>query len=64
MALKTPLFKGYKFGSNLVPIGGWGKELRSLKVLGVQTGIVSGLHFGSPGKKNHSDATLMGECRE
>jgi hypothetical protein len=45
------LFEGYKFGLDLVPIGGWGKELRSPKVLGIQTGTVSGLHFGSPGKK-------------
>jgi hypothetical protein len=50
------LFEGYKFGSDLVPIGGWGEELRSPKVPGVQTGTISGLHFGSPGTKSHSDA--------
>jgi len=27
------------------------------KVPGVQTGTVSGLHFGSPGKKCHSDVS-------
>ncbi len=63
MALESS-FEGYKFGSYLVPIGGRGEELRSPKVLGVQTGIVSRLHFGSPGKKSHSDATPVGERRE
>jgi hypothetical protein len=57
------LFESYKFGSDLVPIGGQGEELRSPKVLGVQTRIVSRLHFRSPGKKNHSDATPVGERR-
>jgi hypothetical protein len=57
------LFEGYKFGLDLVPIEGRGEELWSPEVPEVQTGIVSGLHFGSPGKKSHSDATLVGECR-
>jgi hypothetical protein len=57
------LFEGYKFGLNLVPIGGQGEELRSPKVPGVQTEAVSGLHFGSPGKKSHLDATPVGERR-
>jgi hypothetical protein len=60
MALES-LFEGYKFGSNLVPIGGRGEELQSPKVSGVQTGTISGLHFGSPGKKSHLDATPVGE---
>ncbi len=34
------------------------------KVLGVQIGIVSGLHFGSPEKKCHSDATAVKRHRE
>ncbi len=34
------------------------------KVPGVQTGIVSGLHFGSPGKKCHSDASVAERHRE
>jgi hypothetical protein len=55
------LFKGYKFGSDLIPIGGQGEELQSPKVPRVQTGTVSRLHFGSPGKKSHSDATPVGE---
>ncbi len=42
------LLEGYKFGLNFVPIGGWGEELRSPKVPGIQTGIISRLHFGSP----------------
>jgi hypothetical protein len=58
------LFEGYKFGSDLVPIGGRGEELRSPKVPGVQIGTVSGLHFGSPGKKSHLDATPVGEQGE
>jgi hypothetical protein len=59
-----PLFEGYNFGLDLVPIGGQGEELRSPKVLRVQTGTISRLHFGSPRKKNHSDASPVGECRE
>jgi hypothetical protein len=58
------LFEGYNFGSDLVPIRGRGEELRSLKVPGVQTGTVSGLHLGSPGKNSHSDATPVGERRK
>jgi hypothetical protein len=34
------------------------------KVLGVQTGTVLGLHFGSPGKKSHSDAGVAEQRRE
>jgi hypothetical protein len=58
------LFEGYKFGSDLVPIGGRGVKLCSSKVPGLQPETVSGLHFGSPGKKNHSDATFVGKHRE
>ncbi len=50
------LFEGYNFGLDLVPIGGWGEKLCSSKVPGLQPGTVSGLHFGSPGTKNHSGA--------
>jgi hypothetical protein len=35
MALESSLFEGYKFGSDLVPIGGCGEQLQSPKVLGV-----------------------------
>jgi hypothetical protein len=34
------------------------------KVLGVQIGTVLGLHFGSPGKKCHSDVSAVERCRE
>jgi hypothetical protein len=58
------LFDGYNFGLDLVPIGGRGEELWSPKVPGLQPGTVLGLHFGSPGKKSHSDATPAGEHRK
>jgi hypothetical protein len=58
------LKESYKFGLDLVPIGGWGEKLCSSKVPGLQPGTVSGLHFGSPGKKSHSDATPVGERKE
>jgi hypothetical protein len=47
------LDENYNFGSNLVPIQAWGEKLWMPKVPGVQTGTVSGLHLGSPGKKSH-----------
>ncbi len=56
--------EGYKFGLDLIPIGGWGEKLWSPKVPGVQTVTVSGLHFGSPGKKCHSDVASTGERRK
>jgi hypothetical protein len=34
------------------------------KVPGVQTGTVSGLHFGSPGKKSHLDASAAESCKK
>jgi len=34
------------------------------KVPGVQIGTISGLHFGSPGKKCHSDASVTESHRE
>jgi hypothetical protein len=57
------LEEGYKFGLDLVPIGGWGERLWLSKVPGVQTGTISGLHFGSPGTKSHSDVASTGERR-
>ncbi len=57
-------FEGYKFGSNLVPIGDRGEKLWCPKVPRVQTGTVSGLHFGSPGKKCHSSASAAEWHRE
>jgi hypothetical protein len=64
MALKKALKESYNFGSDLVPIGGQGEKLCSSKVPGIQLRTVSGLHFGSPGKKSRSDATPMGERKE
>jgi hypothetical protein len=63
MALESHV-EGYKFGLDLVPIKGQGEELQSPKVPGVQIGTISGLHFGSSGKKSHSDATPVGERRK
>jgi hypothetical protein len=57
------LFEGYNFGSDLIPIGGRGEELRSPKVSGLQPGIVSGLLLGSPGKKSHLDVASVERCR-
>ncbi len=34
------------------------------KVPGVQTGTDSGLHFGSPGKKSHLDASAAKSYKE
>jgi hypothetical protein len=58
------LEEGYKFALNLIPIGGRNEKLWTPKVLGVQTGTVSGLHFGSPGKKCYSDASAAVRRRE
>jgi hypothetical protein len=49
------LEESYKFALDLVPIGGLSWELWPLKVPGVQIETISGLHFGSPGRKCHSD---------
>jgi hypothetical protein len=57
------LEEGYKFGSDLVPIRGRGKKLWSPKVPGVQIGTVSGLHFGSPGKKVPFECSLCGRTQ-
>jgi len=56
--------ESYKFVLDLVPIGGWSKKLWMPKVSGVQTGTISGLHFGSPGKKCHLDASAAERHRE
>jgi hypothetical protein len=54
----------YNFALNLVPIRGWSEKLWMPKVLRVQTETVSRLHFGSPGKKCHSDASATMRRRE
>jgi hypothetical protein len=63
MALEA-LNESYNFGSNLVPIWARGKKLWTPKVPGVQAGTVTGLHFGSPGKKSHLDVASAWSCRE
>jgi hypothetical protein len=54
----------YNFGLNLIPIRAQGEKLWRPKVPGVQTGTVSGLHLGSPGKKSHLDVTSARSCKE
>jgi hypothetical protein len=58
------LDESYKFASNLIPVGGLGKELWLCKVVGVQIGTVSGLLFRSPGIKSHSDVSVTERRRE
>jgi hypothetical protein len=58
------LEESYKFASNLIPIQGLSQELWAPKVLGVQTGTVSGLLLGSPGNKSHLDAGAAEQCKE
>jgi len=41
-----------------------GRGVMSVQSLGVQIGTISGLHFGSPGKKNHLDVSPMESYRE
>jgi hypothetical protein len=45
------LKESYKIASDLIPIRGLSKKLWMPKVPRVQTGTISGLHFGSPEKK-------------
>jgi len=58
------LKENYKFALDLAPIGGWSEKLWTAKVSGVQTGTISGLHFGSPGKKCHLDASATKSHKE
>jgi len=58
------LKESYKFALDLVPIEGQSEKLWTPKVPGVQTRTVSGLHFGSFGKKCHSDASAAEKRRE
>jgi hypothetical protein len=41
-----------------------GEKLWMSKIPGVQTGTVSRLHLGSPGKKSHLDVPSTRSCRE
>jgi hypothetical protein len=58
------LEENYIFGLDLIPIGGWSREIWAPKVPGVQPGTVSGLLLENPGKKCHSDVTPAESCRE
>jgi hypothetical protein len=58
------LEEGYKFASDLILIRGLSWELWAPKVPGVQTGIVSGLLFGSLRNKSHLDAGVAKQHRE
>jgi hypothetical protein len=58
------LDESYKFASNLIPIGGLGKKLWFRKVAKMQIETVLGFLLGSPGIKNHLDASAMERRRE
>jgi hypothetical protein len=58
------LEESYKFASDLIPIGGLNWELWAPKVPGVQIGTISGLLFGSPRTKSHSDVGPVSKRRE
>jgi hypothetical protein len=58
------LKESYKIASELIPIRGLSKKLWMPKVSGVQTGTISRLLLGSPGKKCHSDVASVESCRE
>jgi hypothetical protein len=53
------LNESYKFSSDLIIIWGLSKELWTHKIPRVQIGIVSGLLFGSPRTKSHSDVGVV-----
>ncbi len=56
--------ESYKFALDLIPIGGWSKELWPRKVPRVQTETSSGLFLGSPRTKSHSDVGAAERRRE
>jgi hypothetical protein len=58
------LKESYKFALDLVPIRGRSKKLWTPKILGVQTGTVSGLHFGSAGTKSHLGVGAVEQRKE
>jgi hypothetical protein len=58
------LEESYNFSLNLIPIQGWGEKLWASEVPRVETGTISGLHFGSPGKKNHLDVGVVESRKE
>jgi len=58
------LKESYNFVLDFVPIRIQGEKLWMPKVQGVQIGIVSGLYFGSLGKKCHSDVSAAEKRKE
>jgi len=54
----------YNFASDLIPIEDLNKEFWSRKVGGIQIMTVSGLLFGSPRTKSHSDVGAVGRHKE
>jgi hypothetical protein len=58
------LKESYKFSLDLIPIRGRNEKLWMPKVSKIQTGTISGLHFGSPGKKCHSNASAAERHKE
>jgi hypothetical protein len=58
------LKESYKFALDLIPIGGLNKKLWTRKILGVQTGTISGLLLGSLGTKSHSDVGVTERRKE
>jgi hypothetical protein len=58
------LEENYNFVLDLVPIQSQGEKLWTPKVPRIQTGTVSGLHVGSPGKKCYSDVSVVVRRRE
>jgi hypothetical protein len=58
------LKESYNFVLDLFSIWGQGEKLWMPKVPWVQTRTISGLHFGSPGKKSHLDANVTESCKE
>ncbi len=57
------LDESYNFGSYLILIRVRGEELWTSKAPGLQPGTVSGLQFGSPGKKSHLDVASAKSCK-
>jgi hypothetical protein len=58
------LKESYKFALDLFPIRSLSRELWAPKVLGVQTGTISGLLLGSLGNKSHLDAGVAEQRKE
>jgi hypothetical protein len=58
------LEESYNFDLDLVLIRVQGEELWASKVPRVQTETISGLHFGSPRKKSHLDASAVESYKE